>query len=208
LGHVSSAKVDSNRDATTQLVRRSVPPPPVDTNDTNLFEDFFIDPANNFAFCAIAKNAVSQWKTVLRNVMENRTSRGFSGPDYSLDESSLARHGVEQAKKILESRHSTVAIMARDPLARFASAFLGKCFSNKCRNRGCIPRRNHQKGSPISFRQAVEYILMPHVNVSYIDVHWKLQSERCGISNGSLGKYITIIGKMTKRAWFRMRNVS
>jgi hypothetical protein len=149
-----------------------------------------------------------QWKAVLRNVMENRTSRGFSGPDYSLDESSLARHGVEQAKKILESRHSTVAIMARDPLARFASAFLGKCFSNKCRNRGCIPRRNHQKGSPISFRQAVEYILMPHVNVSYIDVHWKLQSERCGISNGSLGKYITIIGKMTKRAWFRMRNVS
>jgi hypothetical protein len=128
LGHVSSAKVDSNRDATTQLVRRSVPPPPVDTNDTNLFEDFFIDPANNFAFCAIAKNAVSQWKTVLRNVMENRTSRGFSGPDYSLDESSLARHGVEQAKKILESRHSTVAIMVRDPLARFASAFLGKCF--------------------------------------------------------------------------------
>jgi hypothetical protein len=43
----------------TQLVQRSVPPPPVDTNDTNLFEDFFIDPANNFAFCVIAKNAVS-----------------------------------------------------------------------------------------------------------------------------------------------------
>jgi hypothetical protein len=41
---------------------------------------------------------------------------------------------------------------------------------------------------------------MPHVNVSYIDVHWKLQSERCGISNGSLGKYFTIIGKMTKES--------
>lgn len=39
---------------------------------------------------------------------------------------------------------------------------------------------------------------MPHVNVSDIDVHWKLQSERCGISNGSLGKYFTIIGKMTE----------
>jgi hypothetical protein len=39
---------------------------------------------------------------------------------------------------------------------------------------------------------------MPHVNVSYIDVHWKLQSERCGIGNGSLGKYFTIIGKMTE----------
>jgi predicted GNAT superfamily acetyltransferase len=87
----------------TQPVQRSVPPPPVDTNDTDLFEDLFIYPANNFAFRAIAKNAVSQWKTVLRNVMENRMSRGFSGPDYSLDESSLARHGVEQAKKILES---------------------------------------------------------------------------------------------------------
>jgi hypothetical protein len=41
---------------------------------------------------------------------------------------------------------------------------------------------------------------MPHVNVSDIDVHWKLQSERCGISNGSLGKYFTKIGNMTKES--------
>ena len=76
-----------------------------------LLEDLFIDPISNFAFCGIVKNAISQWKAVLRNVYENRTTQGFEGPDYKLHLASQKKHGVKQVKHILESPDSTVAMI-------------------------------------------------------------------------------------------------
>lgn len=124
--------------------------------------------------------------------------QGFDGPNYDLHLSSQNKHGVQQAKHILESPDSTVVIMVRDPLARSASAFLDKCFGSNCTDEICHARRPSERGKIIPFRQALDWILSPNIDVANIDRHWKLQSERCGISDGGLDKYFTIVGKMTK----------
>jgi hypothetical protein len=81
--------------AETQFIYRALPLPPVDdAHMVALLEDFFIDPISNFAFCGLAKNAVSQWKAVLRNVYENCTTQGFEGPTTSC---------ILQARKSMES---------------------------------------------------------------------------------------------------------
>jgi hypothetical protein len=77
--------------------------------------------------------AAEKWKTVHRNVYENRTTQGFDEPNYNLYLASQNKHGVQQAKHILESPDSTVVILVRDPLARSASAFLDKCFGSNAR---------------------------------------------------------------------------
>jgi hypothetical protein len=132
------------------------------------------------------------------NVYENRTTQGFDGPNYDLHLASQNKHGVQQAKHILESPDSTVVIMVRDPLARSASAFLDKCFGSNCTDEICHARRPSERGKIIPFRQALDWILSPNIDVANIDRHWKLQSERCGISDGGLDKYFTIVGKMTE----------
>ena len=88
--------------------------------------------------------------------------------------------------------------MVRDPLARFASVYLNKCFDLNCTSGFCLPRVHQKlpKGQPISFRHALDWIL--HADVSAIDGHYKLQSVRCGIQNGGLEKYFTIVGRITK----------
>lgn len=183
----------------TQVIRRQFPPPKINTSTFDKsFDSFFFDPDANFAFCAIEKNACSQWQTVLRNVLEKRTSNGFNGPDYFIGERCRKRHGVEKLKQILESPNSTVAVMVRDPLARFASVYLNKCFDMNCTNGFCLPRARQKlpKGQPISFRHALDWVL--GIDVAKVDGHYKLQSERCGMKNGGLEKYFTIVGKMTK----------
>ena len=51
---------------------------------------------------------------------------------------------------------------------------------------------------PISFRHALEWMLQDSVSVKTVDSHWSLQSERCGMPNGGLENYFSIVGKMTK----------
>ena len=175
------------------------------TIDTKAFDQFFFDPDANFAFCAIEKNACSQWQTVLRNVMDKRTSNGYRHPDYYIGENAKKRHGTEKLKQILEAPDSTVAVFVRDPLSRFASAYLDKCFAKNCSSDFCFPRFYQKprgqdqlvpKGQPISFRHALDWIMRE--NVTSIDGHFSLQSNRCGMEDGGLENYFTVIGKMTK----------
>ena len=96
-------------------------------------------------------------------------------------------------------------MFVRDPLARFTSAYLHKCFDANCSNAFCFPRFYQKprgqdqfvpKGQPISFRHALDWIMRS--NVATIDGNFKLQSNRCGIDTGGLENYFTVIGKMTK----------
>lgn len=192
----------------TQIIQRPNPPPPFDVSTVDKsFEHLFIDPASNFAFCAIEKIACSQWQTVLRNVMHNRTKNGYEMPDYFIGRASQYRHGIEKIQEIFESPTSTVVVMVRDPLARLASVYLNKCFSDNCTGWHCLPRyefmpTGHDRlvpgGYPITFRHALDWLLQDKVNVSTINPHWSLQSERCGMHNGGLEKYFSIVGLMTK----------
>ena len=149
----------------TQLINRNSSRPKFNASriDNKTPDYFFFDPDTNFAFCVIEKNACSQWQTVLRNVMDKQTEKGASGPVYYIANLSQERHGYQKLRKILESPNSTVAVVVRDPLARFASGYLDKCFEQDCRNSFCFsrfyqkPRGQDElvpQGQPISFVQA------------------------------------------------------
>lgn len=83
---------------------------------------------------------------------------------------------------------------------------MDKCFDRNCTSDFCIPRFFYKpngedlppQGQPLSFRTALDYILQEKTNVAGIDSHWALQSNKCGLNSGSLEKYFTIIGRMTK----------
>lgn len=183
----------------TQWIHRSTKASPPPFNISTIDQSFAsLIVHENFAFCAIEKNACTQWNSVLRNMIHNKTDLGFNTPDYHLGKQSQQRYGPNKIKQLFESPNSTLVVMIRDPLARFASAYLEKCFAWKCSNGFCLARPASQKGQPISFRTALNWILSDHVNVSQIDGHWALQSTRCGIANGGLEHYYSIVGKMTK----------
>lgn len=188
---------------TQLMLPRKDPPPPFNLSavEDGSFDGLFIDPANNFAFCAIPKNAITQWMTVLRNVYRNITTNGFTTPAYGIGKVSQEKHGVQTIKNIYESPNSTVAVMVRDPLTRFVSVYLNKCFDLNCTSSYCLPRvyKNLPTGTPISFQTALNWILDDNVDLAKIDRHWALQSEQCGMKNGGLDNYFTIVGKMTKQ---------
>lgn len=87
--------------------------------------------------------------------------------------------------------------MLRDPLARFASAYLDKCFEYNCGAGHCSGIRQHagkEKGKQVTFHEAIKWIL--DQNPARINGHWKLQSEHCNLRT-HINDY-TIIGRMEK----------
>jgi hypothetical protein len=162
------------------IPRQSQAQPPLFYLTDDSFQGLFVDPAHKFAFCTIPKNAVTQWTTVLRNVYRNETKYGFTMPAFGIARVSQGKHGIQAIQDIFESPNRTVAVMVRDTLARFASAYLmNKCFDWNCASSYCLPRieRKLSPGEQISFRQALNWILSDTVNVFEIDRHWALQSE-------------------------------
>ena len=138
-----------------------------------------IHPPSKFAFCEIAKNGCSQWTTVLAKLFYDNINIENSHFDLSLR--SFEKYGIEGLNSIFSDPDATKVVMIRDPLARFASAYLDKCFAMNCANSFCFPRRSAgiQKGQPVTFRMAIDWIL--EQNVARIDTHWKLQSEHCNL---------------------------
>lgn len=152
-------------------------------------DGLFIHPPSNFAFCRIEKNACSSWLRVLNKIYHNDTNIKIQ--DYHLPQKSLEKFGVEGLEEIFSNPNSVRAVMVRDPLARFASAFFSKCFSFNCNDRLCYPRTYYglPRGQPISFRTALDWILDNSTDVteegeydsSRIDGHYTLQAAHCDL---------------------------
>lgn len=155
----------------------------------------FIHPPSKLAFCIIAKNGSSQWTKVFNKLYHNNTNNNDS--IYTIHENSVDKFGIEGIESIFSDPDATKAVMVRDPLARFTSAYLGKCFMSKCTNQHCEMIRKHagkKKGQKVTFREAINWIL--DQDVSNINGHWSLQSEHCNLRNHI--KDYTIIGRMEK----------
>ena len=154
----------------------------------------FIHPPSKFAFCLIPKNGCSQWTKVFNKLHYNNTNKSKSA--YSIHGDSVNKYGIESIERIFSDPDATKAVMVRDPLARFTSAYLNKCFADKCTSPLCYARKHagKKKGQNVTFREAINWIL--DQDVSIINTHWRLQSEHCNLRNHI--KDYTIIGRMEK----------
>lgn len=171
----------------------------IDHLSSNDVRHLVVHPPSKFAFCGIEKNGSSQWLTVLAKLVNNNTR--IQGPSYYLGKKSQERFGgLATVKRMLSDRETFLVVMVRDPLARFASAYLNKCFQNMCNNPFCFTRHHFQlpPGSPVTFRLTLDWFLN-HTNPdpAVMDGHWRMQSEtECGLKK-LLPRY-NVIALMTK----------
>ena len=91
--------------------------------------------------------------------------------------------GEAAAQRLWADASATRAVFVRDPLARFASAFVNKCYGagkdGNFSNPFCLPRRGRGRG-PISFADAVRWQLSS--DPTKIDAHWRLQAYHCELA--------------------------
>jgi len=155
------------------------------------FDSLFVHPESNFAFCSMPKVGCTEWTQVLHKIFYNDIKYD-GGPDYAVRTTSLAYSGFKGAENVFNDAQAIRAVIVRDPLERFVSAFLDKCLREDCGSRQCIFRK--QRGA-ISLKTAVDGMLAMNP-AGVANTHWRIQSHQCG-----LGKYVNsynIVVKFTK----------
>jgi len=164
----------------------------------------FVHPPSRLAFCGIAKNACSSWVKVLGKLATNDLS--WDLVDYELAYKMTEKYGRGALADVFNDPNATRVVIVRDPLTRFVSSFLDKCFSDNCMNYHCFARGLEEvpkysghlvgrlAGMPISFHDAVTWMLGK--DPAKEDSHWKLQSEYCELHK-RVQEY-TVIGLMKK----------
>merc|ERR1711957_705415 len=81
-------------------------------------------------------------------------------------------------------------------MGRFASVYLNKCFDENCTNPYCFPRRENQFGKPVSFLQAIEWMLAN--GPTKVNTHWAIQSFRCELKHRLQGfNVVALMNKTT-----------
>lgn len=151
---------------------------PVHSSDFANFRKFsgeqgpFVFPKARFAFCLIEKNACSAWSTLFNKLVHDDPR--LSRPDYY-----LSTHYSEPADMaaVFSDPGAFRAVVVREPLARFASAFFDKCFANGCASPFCFARHFSRNGRAIPFSDVVDWML--RTDPKRVDGHWMLQSEHC-----------------------------
>lgn len=151
------------------------------------YQGLFVYPPANFAFCTIEKNACSAWTTVLSKLYRNDTGQHLPWPGVAQD--AFNHFGPKRVRKVFRDPAAVKAVVVREPLSRFASAYLSKCVVSRfgygqkanghaCNtNPYCLARAEEDYGQPISFETVVDWMLA--TDPTDIDGHWSLQSEHC-----------------------------
>jgi len=154
---------------------------------TNGLQGLFVDPDHKLAFCLIEKNACSTW---IQRVLQPLLYGNFSvcersrpgaackdGIDYGISGQSQRKHGIAAIEKIFHDPTATRAVFVRDPMERFASAFMSKCVGigesgeafEKCPAKSKV------------FRDTVEWLLSRE-NFNTCAGHWLPQAYHCELN--------------------------
>jgi len=155
----------------------------------------YVDPKLKFAFCPIEKDACSYFDQVMTRMLTRNTS--YTIPMvmpadfiniYSVGAISQDRFGLEGIKQVFDDPDATRAVFVRDPLHRFLSAFLNKCFNPTPDEAQGQAGMESMQNCPmykegIVFKDAVQWALSTDMN--NVNPHWKLQAYHC-----HLHKYI------------------
>lgn len=162
-------------------------------HDTTL-QGLFVYPPKKFAFCLIEKNACSTWiETVFQQLMREHDwspwlesvlqTHGFIRTDYNISWASQAKFGEQGIESIFQDPSATRAVFVREPLERFASAFLNKCIHTNlyyCPVKSAV------------FRDVVEWALQ--ADLSSTDGHFMPQAYHCDLQR-RISQY-NVIGLM------------
>jgi len=149
----------------------------------------YVDPELKFAFCPIEKDACSYFDQIMTRMLTRNTSYAIPMQMpwdfikiYSVGAISQDRFGVNGIKQVFADPEATRAVFVRDPLHRFLSAFLNKCFnptSDEAQGQaGMASMQNcpmYKEG--IVFKDAVEWAMESDMN--NVNPHWKLQAYHC-----------------------------
>jgi len=177
----------------SELVVAPKPPLPFENfNHGSTYEGLFVHSPSKFAFCLIEKNACSVWTALFNKLMTDDLSANVKA--WGIAHRAFTSEGPQGAEQVFSDPTAVRAVMIRDPLARFASGFLDKCFSKGCSNDFCFMRPDKNSGNPISFKHAVKWML--EQDPRSLDGHFSLQSSHCELYR-RVHEY-TIVGLMNK----------
>lgn len=160
----------------------------------------FVMPERHFAFCPIAKNGCSAWDHVLRNMFEGNTDHTHVPAElfYGIGEVSQQKYKLEGVHAVFDDPEATRAVFLRDPVARFLSAFLGKCIQNPGQGHCLAAPSGFVDGKPVTLQHAVLWALAQNLTSTY-DNHWKLQLEHCSLRTTL--SFFTFVGMVQKDAY-------
>mmetsp|Transcript_114661 Transcript_114661/g.214704 ORF Transcript_114661/g.214704 Transcript_114661/m.214704 type:complete len:424 (+) Transcript_114661:76-1347(+) len=137
-------------------------------------QGLFVYPPSKFAFCLIEKNACSTWiKTVMQPLLRKMDSSEPTPEwkmDYNVSHRSQEMFGVKGIEQIFHDPDATRAVFVREPLERFASAFMNKCLGSDIVNCPVYGRK---------FGDVVEWALQTDLTDAEINGHWRLQAYHC-----------------------------
>lgn len=136
------------------------------------YQGLYVNPDAKLAFCLIEKNACTSWSATLGGLELPALSN--NKPRFDLVSRTFS---PRKAQAVFSRADTTRAVFVRDPLERFLSAFLDKCFEKGCSNPHCLPRNPSEAGSPVSFRRAVEWL--QRQSPATVDGHFKPQARHC-----------------------------
>jgi len=139
----------------------------------------FFDPVHKFAMCNIQKIGCTAWSHIEAKLWNDDPDLLLPTAFYDVRRESFGVVGREKATELFLDDNAVKAVFLRDPLARFVSAFLNKCFTEHCASELCYARPREMKGEAIDFGTAIQWMLKQ--DPSKVNGHWSLQSEHCGL---------------------------
>lgn len=158
-------------------------------HEPNEWLGMFVHPEYNFAFCPIQKNGCTAWTTTLNRMLTGNLSASYYWRVANLSQEMFG--GIAAIEKVFRNSHATRAVFVRDPLVRFASAYLNKCvLDERGRMQGHCPLADGE----YRFSRAVEYFLQQDMGT--VNAHWSLQAYHCELHKRV--KQFTVIGFMEK----------
>jgi len=169
-------------------------PPPEEIVPPSFINKVFVHPPSKFAFCSIAKVGITGWTRLQNKLLTNRSATAYGSP-----ERSQQIYGPEGVAKVFNDPGATRMVMLREPLARFASAFLDKCFKANCGDPNCRGIRalaGKRRGQSVSMEEAVQWMMNTDPTSPSRNNHWRLQSSFCELKTRL--KWFTIVGVMQK----------
>jgi len=142
--------------------------------------NLFISPDRKFAFCYINKNGCTSWTKVLSNINgPSEKNLRCSSNTYWVANDSQTLHGAAGQNQVFSDPTAIRAVFLRDPLSRFVSAFVNKCVLSGHES-DCFDADARSRG-PLFMRDAVEWASTNDLNAAWVNVHWLLQNQHCGL---------------------------